>query len=137
MTDPYRVGLDVLAQTGALQDDRRNRVAEIAPDFVRLALGFCYGEIHARPGLDLRQREFAAIAAFAATGRSTAQLRTHVAAALHLGWSKSEIVELLIQTASHAGIAAALDALAECHDLLVVRDPLCQTCEEEGSSEGQ
>ena len=131
MTDPYRLGLEVLAQTGAGQDDRHNRVAEVAPDFVRLALGFTYGEILSRPGLDLKLRELAAGSAYAALGRSTAQLRVHVAAALHLGWSKAEIVEILVQTASHAGITAALDALADCHDLLVDRNPDCQSCPEE------
>lgn len=130
MTDPYRLGLEVLAQTGAGQDDRRNRVAEVAPDFVRLALGFTYGEILSRPGLDLKLRELAAVSAYAAMGRSTAQLRVHVAAALHLGWSKAEIVEILVQTASHAGITAAIDALADCHDLLVDRNPDCQSCPE-------
>ena len=49
MTDPYRVGLDVLSQTGSELDERRNRAAEVAPDFMRLALGFTYGEIFARP----------------------------------------------------------------------------------------
>lgn len=137
MTDPYRVGLDVLAQTGAGQDTRRNRVAEVAPDFVRLAIGFSYGEIFSRPGLDLKFRELAAVAAHAALSNSVPQLRTHVAAALHLGWSKSEIIEVLIQSATHAGMSSALDALADCHDLLVERDPDCQSCEAEVSSDGQ
>jgi len=131
VTDPYRLGLEVLAQTGAGQDARRNRAAEVAPDFVRLALGFTYGEILSRPGLDLKLRALAAVSAYAAMGRSTAQLRIQVAAALHLGWTKAEIVEILVQTASHAGIATALDALADCHDLLVERDPDCQSCREE------
>jgi len=135
LTDPYRVGLDVLAQTGAGQDARRNRVAEVAPDFARLAIGFAYGEVFSRPGLDLKLREFAAIAACAAMSRSAAQLRDHVAAALHLGWSKTEIVELLIQIAAHAGVPAALDALVWCHDLLVEMSD-CQSCEDD-SSDGQ
>jgi 4-carboxymuconolactone decarboxylase len=136
MTDPYRVGLDVLARTGAGQDDLRNRAAEVAPDFVRLALGFTYGEILARPGLDLKLRLLIAVAMHATGCASTGQLRSQVAAALHLGWSKAELVEVLIQAAAHAGISVALDALAECHDLLVERDPCCQPCELEPSSDG-
>jgi len=136
VTDSYHVGLEVLARTGAELDARRNRVAEVAPDFARLAIGFAYGDVFSRPGLDLRLREFAAIAACAAMGRSAAQLRDHVTAALHLGWSKSEIIELLTQIAAHAGVPAALDALVWCHDLLVeITD--CQTCEESGSNDGQ
>jgi 4-carboxymuconolactone decarboxylase len=137
MTDPYRVALDVLARTGTGQNDLRNRAAEVAPDFVRLALGFTYGEILARPGLDLKLRLLVAVAIHATSGTSDGQLRSQVAAALHLGWSKAELVEVLIQAAAHAGIPAALDALAQCHDLLVERDPLCQACEAEDSSDGQ
>lgn len=137
MTDPYRVGLDVLAQTGAGQDSRRNRVAEIAPDFVRLAVGFGFGEIFARPALDLKARQLAAVAAHAALGRAPAQLRQHVEAALHLGWSRAEIVEILIQTAVHAGIPAAFDALSDCHDLLVESNGYCKSCESEAPGRGQ
>ena len=136
LTDPYRAGLDLISRTGAGQDPLRNRAAEVAPDFVRLAIGFSYGEIFSRPGLDLKYRALAAVAAHAAMAISPPQLRTHVAAALHLGWTKQEVIEVLIQTASHAGVPAALNALAECHALLVERDPDCQSCGE-ASSEGQ
>lgn len=129
MTDPYRTGIDILSRTGSVQDARRNRAAEIAPDFVRSAVSFTYGEIFARPGLDLRMRELAAVAALASLGRSTAELRQHVEAALHLGWTKAEITEVLIQTAAHAGAASAIDAIAECHDLLAEQDPASDCCE--------
>ena len=137
VTDPYRVGLDILAQTGAGQDKQRNRVAEVAPDFVRLAVGFTYGEILSRPGLDLKLREFAAIATHAALRSGPAVLRAHVAAGLHLGWTRSEIIEVLIQIAPHAGIPATLQALSDCHDLLVEIDPQCSACQPDVSSTGQ
>jgi 4-carboxymuconolactone decarboxylase len=137
VTDPYRLGLDILAQTGAAHDKHRNRAAEVAPDFVKLAVGFTYGEILSRPGLDLKLRIFSALSACAAIGSSPAQLRTHVAAALHLGWSKAEIIEVLIQSSAHAGLAAALETLSECHDLLVDRDTHCPSCGEEPVSDGQ
>lgn len=137
MTDPYRAAIDVLAQVGAGHARRRNRAAEVAPDFVRSALGFGYGEILARPGLDLRTRALALVAAEAALAKSADRLRDHVAAALHLGWCKSEIIEVLIQSATHAGVLAALDALSDCHDLLVEPDPASQPCDDIGSSDGQ
>jgi len=129
LTDTYRAGIDILSQTGSMQDARRDRAAEVAPDFVRTAVSFTYGEIFARPGLDLKMRELAAVAAFAALGRSAAQLRQHVEAALHLGWTRSEIIETLIQTAAHAGVAMAIDAIADCHDLLIETDPASPCCD--------
>lgn len=137
MTDPYRVGLDILAQTGGAQDKQRNRVAEVAPDFARLAVGFTYGEIFSRPGLDLKLRQLAAITAHAALRSEAVQMRAHVAAGLHLGWTKADIIEVLIQVAAHAGVPASLQALSACHDLLVEMDPHCASCRTEESSGGQ
>ncbi|WP_164155514.1 carboxymuconolactone decarboxylase family protein [Sandarakinorhabdus rubra] len=137
MSDSYRTGLDVLNRIGAGLDARHNRVAELAPDFVRIAIGFGYGEILARPGLPLKDRALAAVAAQAALGASIAQLRSNVSAALQLGWHKSEILEVLMQTALHAGFARALDALAQCHDLLVEGAADCQSCEASDDSNGQ
>jgi len=137
VTDPYLAGLDLLASVGAGQDELLNRAAEVAPEFVRLAIGFSYGEILARPGLELRFRLLAAIAAEAAVGASPSDLRQHVESALHLGWSRQEIVEVLIQSATHTGVPGALRALAECHDLLVERDPCAQSCEAARSDTGQ
>ena len=108
-----------------------------SPTFVVDSIGFSYGEIFSRPGLDLKFRALAAVSAHAAMAISPPQLRTHVAAALHLGWTRAEIIEVLIQTASHAGVPAALNALAECHALLVERDADCQSCGEDVSSDGQ
>ena len=137
VTDSYIAGLDVLASVGAGQDQLLNRAAEVAPEFVRLAIGFSYGEILARPGLDLRFRLLAAIAAEAAVGASAVALRQHVESALRLGWAREEIIEVLIQSAAHTGVPGALRALAECHDLLVERDPCAQTCEAARSDTGQ
>jgi 4-carboxymuconolactone decarboxylase len=46
----------------------------------------------------------------------------HVAAALKLGIDKAEVVEILMQSAVYGGFPAALNALADCHDLLAEGD---------------
>ena len=127
----------MLASVGVGQDQLLNRAAEVAPEFVRLAIEFSYGEILTRPGLDLKFRLLAAIAAEAAVGASPDALRQHVESALRLGWVREEIIEVLIQSATHTGVAGALRALAECHDLLVERDPCAQSCEAKSSETGQ
>jgi 4-carboxymuconolactone decarboxylase len=129
VTDTYLAGLDVLASVGADNDELRNRAAEVAPEFVRSAIGFTYGELFSRPGLDLRTRMIAAVAAAVASRGSLEAVRQAVESALHLGWSKPEITEAIIQTAAHAGVPVALKALTDCHDLLAVRNPCSQTCE--------
>ena len=118
----YRRGVEILQRlSGNGVEQVTNRVAEVAPDFARMTIEFPFGDLYARGTLDLRTREVAALSALAALGRIP-QLRVHVAAALNVGVSRAEVVELLMQTAIYAGFPPALNALAECHDLLTRED---------------
>jgi hypothetical protein len=60
-------------------------LADIAPDFARYLIEFPFGDIYSRPGLDLRSREIATIAALAALGNAAPQLKVHIAAGLNVG----------------------------------------------------
>ena len=84
---------------------------DIAPDFARYLLEFPFGDIYARPGLDLRSREIATVAALTAMGNAAPQLKVHIGAALHVGLTQDEIVEVIIQIAVYAGFPAALNCL--------------------------
>lgn len=86
-------------------------LADIAPDFARYLLEFPFGDIYSRPGLDVRAREIATIAALTAMGNATPQLKVHSAAALNVGLSRDEIVETIMQMAVYAGFPAALNGL--------------------------
>ncbi|EGT0663902.1 carboxymuconolactone decarboxylase family protein [Citrobacter werkmanii] len=84
---------------------------DIAPDFARYLLEFPFGDIYSRPGLDLRSREIATVAALTALGNATPQLKVHIGAALHVGLTQDEIVEVIMQMAVYAGFPAALNGL--------------------------
>ena len=129
MNERYMRGIDVLQElaSGPLEEFLTSRVAEVAPDFARMAIEFPFGDLYARDGLDLQTREIVAIAALASLGQAK-QLRMHVAAALQLGLSRAAIVEILMQSAVYGGFPAALNALAECHDLLTDDDCLGSRC---------
>ena len=86
-------------------------LADIAPDFARYLIEFPFGDIYSRPGLDLRSREIATIAALTALGNAAPQLKVHIAAGLNVGLSRAEIVEILMQMAVYAGFPAALNGL--------------------------
>lgn len=117
--DRYRRGVHVLQRlSGESIEQVTNKVAEIAPDFARMTIEFPFGDLYSRSALDLKAREVAAISALAALGRIP-QLRVHVTAALNLGLTREEVVEILMQVSIYAGFPPALNALAECHDLLV------------------
>ena len=84
---------------------------DIAPDFARYLLEFPFGDIYARPGLDLRSREIATVAALTAMGNAAPQLKVHIGAALHVVLTQDEIVEVIMQMAVYAGFPAALNGL--------------------------
>lgn len=127
MSERYRRGVEIIQQlsSGSLEQFLTSRVAEVAPDFARMAIEFPFGDLYSRADLGMRDREIVAIAALATLGHGGPQLRHHVAAATKLGISKAEIVEILMQSAVYGGFPAALNALADCHDLLLEGDRVC------------
>lgn len=84
---------------------------DIAPDFARYLIEFPFGDIYSRPGLDLRSREIAVVAALTAMGNATPQLKVHIQGALNVGVSHEEVVEVMMQMAVYAGFPAALNGL--------------------------
>ncbi len=84
---------------------------DIAPDFAQYLVEFPFGDIYSRPGLDLRSREIATVAALTALGNATPQLKVHIGAALHVGLTQDEIVEVIMQMAVYAGFPAALNGV--------------------------
>ena len=87
-------------------------LADIAPDFARYLIEFPFGDICSRPGLDLRSREIAVVAALTALGNAAPQLKVHIQGALNVGVSREEVVETIMQMAVYAGFPAALNGLA-------------------------
>lgn len=125
MSERYLRGIEIAEQLAAdkLDEFLTSRVAELAPDFARMAIEFPLGDLYTRDGLDLRCREMVAISSLATIGDTGPHLRIHIRAALGLGITKSEIIEVLMQTAIYAGFPAALNALSSSHDLLTDEQP--------------
>jgi 4-carboxymuconolactone decarboxylase len=86
-------------------------LGDIAPDMARFILEFPYGDIYSRPGVDMKKREIAVVAALTALGNARPQLKTHIRASLNVGVSEEEIIETIIQMALYAGFPASLNAL--------------------------
>ncbi|OVZ84829.1 carboxymuconolactone decarboxylase family protein [Yersinia alsatica] len=88
-----------------------NSLKDIAPDFAQLLIEFPFGDIYSRPGLDLKTRELAVVAALTAMGNAMPQLKVHLHGARNVGCSQQEIIEVIIQMAVYAGFPAALNGL--------------------------
>lgn len=98
-------------------------LADIAPDFARYIFEFPFGDIYSRPGLDLRAREIATIAALTAMGNAAPQLKVHIEAGLNVGVSREEITETIMQMAVYAGFPAALNGLFAAKEVFAARFP--------------
>lgn len=90
---------------------------DIAPDLGRYIVEFAYGDIFARPGLDVKTREIATVAALTAMGTAQPQLKVHLQAALRVGATQKELVETIMQMIPYAGFPAALNAVAVARDV--------------------
>ncbi len=97
-------------------------LADIAPDFACYLIEFPFGDIYSRPGLDLRSREIAVVAALTAMGNAAPQLKVHLRAALNVGVTRQEIVEVIMQMAVYAGFPAALNGLTAAREVFLALD---------------
>ncbi|MFM9859378.1 carboxymuconolactone decarboxylase family protein [Pseudoxanthobacter sp. M-2] len=111
---------DIDGEAGAKVIDA---LADIAPDFATYLFEFPFGDIYSRPGLDLRAREIATIAALTALGNATPQLKVHIEAGLNVGLTREEITEVIIQMAVYAGFPAALNGLFACKEVFARQPP--------------
>lgn len=98
-----------------------DKLGQAFPDFAKYLIEYPFGDIYSRPGLGLREREIAVVAALCALGNAAAQLKVHVHAALHVGCTPSEILEIVMQMSVYAGFPAALNGLA------IVREVFSET----------
>ncbi|UYQ72226.1 carboxymuconolactone decarboxylase family protein [Pelagibacterium flavum] len=96
-------------------------LADIAPEFADYVFEFAFGDIYNRPGLDLRAREIATIAALTAMGTATPQLKVHIEAGLNVGLTRDEITEIIMQMAVYAGFPAALNGLFAAKEVFAAR----------------
>ena len=119
----YRRGLAKLREIDGQAGERVvASLADIAPDFARYLIEFPFGDIYARPGLDLRSREIAVVAALTAMGNAAPQLKVHLQGALNVGVTREEITEVIMQMAVYAGFPAALNGLAAAREVFAAAD---------------
>ena len=110
--DRHDLGVATLAAiTGGTGSAVVDSLKDIAPDLAEWIISFSYGDVMSRPGLDLRSRQFATVAALTAMGTAMPQLRVHLHGALNVGCKPSELVEVILQMAVYAGFPSAINAL--------------------------
>jgi len=122
MNQRYISGLNKLNEIdGQAGQKVIDSLAAISPDLAKYTIEFPFGDIYQRPGLDLKSRELATIAALTALGTCSPQLNVHINGALNVGCKPEEITEVIIQMAVYAGFPAALNGMFVAKEVFIER----------------
>ncbi|MCL4115390.1 carboxymuconolactone decarboxylase family protein [Vibrio lentus] len=95
---------------------------DICPDLAKYTIEYPFGDIYSRPGLDLKSREIATVAALTALGNCAPQLKVHLNAALNVGCSEEEIKEVILQMSVYAGFPSALNGMFAFKEVLAEKN---------------
>ncbi len=121
--DRYARGWQKLKEVDDVAGERVvEAMADISPDLGRYIVEFGFGDVYSRPGLTLREREIATIAALTALGNAAPQLKVHIAAGLNVGLTRDEVVETILQMALYAGFPAALNGMFAAKEVFAAHD---------------
>lgn len=107
----YQSGLD--AMEALFSEEVRNGMAgmkNISPDFWEMIVSFGFGDLYSRNTLSHAQREVITLTALIAQGAFD-QLKVHLQAALNVGLTKEEIIEIIIHCAGYVGFPKAVQAM--------------------------
>lgn len=118
----FDTGLALLTKIdGQAGENVIESLQDICPDLAQYTIEYPFGDIYARPGLDLKSREMATVAALTALGNCAPQLKVHLNAALNVGCSEEEIKEIILQMSVYAGFPAALNGMLAFKEVLALR----------------
>lgn len=114
LEERFRSGFPVLQRLGRADAQGipvpNAMISNVAPDLWRMIGEACFGVIWNRPGLTLEQRSMSTISVISALRRDD-NLRGHVESGLDVGFTPTEIVEMLVQIFYYVGAPIANTAL--------------------------
>jgi 4-carboxymuconolactone decarboxylase len=87
------------------------------PEMYDMSVGHLFGDVWGRPGLSLRDRQLVTLAANIALVRPSGN-HSHYLSAMHLGVTKREICEILIQVGHYAGWPALSNGTRQFTEIL-------------------
>ncbi len=109
MSEQYKRGLKELLRIDSEHGEESiEELKRISPDFAEYFVSFNAGEIRAREVLDGRAKTLIAMINLVALGHCDGFLRTEIKGARGAGWSREEIIEVMIQCIVYLGFPKAL-----------------------------
>ena len=122
--DRYEKGRKVLEKTqNNPVEDIFKDLEDIAPDLSRFVVEFPYSEIYTREEVDLKTRELCTVAALTSIG-TIPQLKDHINAALNVGNTPKEVVEIIMQMSAYAGFPKSINGIVAAKEVFNKRNLL-------------
>lgn len=82
----------------------------VSPDLGRYIVEFAFGDVYAREGLSLEERELVTLASLLTAGGCEPQLEVHINGALNVGTPPEKVMEVFLQCVPYTGFPRVLNA---------------------------
>ena len=107
----YEAGINAMEELFS-QDVRNGMegIKDISPDLWNMILSFGFGDLYSRNTLSHAQREIITLTSLITQGAFD-QLRVHLQAALNVGLTKEEIIEIILHCTGYVGFPKAVHAM--------------------------
>lgn len=96
----YQRGMALLRKMG--REKLMLEQKALCPEMYEISVGHLFGDVWARPGLSLRERQLVTLAANIALARPSGNY-SHYRSAQHIGITRQEICEVIMQVGHYAG----------------------------------
>ena len=111
----FERGMRVLKKMG--RENLMLNQKALLPDMYEMSVGHLFGDVWGRPGLSLRERQLVTLAANIAMARPTGN-HSHYLSSMHLGITKREICEVMIQVGHYTGWPTLSNAVRQFTEIL-------------------
>ena len=111
----FERGMRVLKKMG--RENLMLNQKALLPDMYEMSVGHLFGDVWGRRGLSLRERQLVTLAANIAMARPTGN-HSHYLSSMHLGITKREICEVMIQVGHYAGWPTLSNAVRQFTEIL-------------------
>ena len=117
----YKRGMDLLKKMG--REHLMMEQKELSPDMYDMSVGHLFGDVWARKGLSLRDRQLVTLAANIALARPNGN-HSHYRSSEHIGITRKEIIEVIIQVGHYAGWPTISNAVRQYSEVIQEEDDI-------------
>ncbi len=113
--DRFERGMKVLKKMG--REKLMLNQKALSEEMYEMSVGHLFGDVWGRPGLSLRDRQLVTLAANIAMARPSGN-HSHYLSSMHLGITKREIIEVMIQVGHYTGWPTLSNAVRQFTEIL-------------------